>query len=273
MVPSTRQSIRHDYTWPTTVLIVDDDPVVVDMISSDTLKKTSLGVVTATSLSEAHSLIQSRIPIAAVLTDINFTPATHDQKNALHSGADLLKYVAEACPAAIKYGITMVGRSKVTLSDCGVRQIYDKWQPADQIGPWTRIENDIISDLISTNPEFRKLQRDEENEVAASKARLQFNQPRLTYLQSAFFHQPDYNSNYKIIRPIPIHVAEERGLFVANTIGFPMLASVEASEIPEAMNILRERIFAEYEQLKNNEKRLVGYARYFYEQIRDYVTE
>jgi hypothetical protein len=248
------------------LLIVDDDPIVVQRFSYETLENTNLGVLTATSLTAAVSLLKGQLPIVAILTDVNFNKG-RDEQHKLSTGYDLARYVSREHHGISTYCISMQPQPVVDAKSHGVRDFFDKLAPADRIPPWKRIETDVIQDYIKSNPHVRQTQ----NLVGAQsqiRSIESFNNPRLTYIQSS----PDAEAR-RIQRPIPVHLRKIDQVFTAGAVSFPLLMDATGDTREDALSNLEAMLLEQYDILKENKDTLRGYAQFVFDKLSDHITD
>jgi len=239
------------------LLIVDDDPIVLNRFRLETLDNTNLGVVHATTLQEAVRLLGELLPIAAVLTDINF-PA-RSQTDKMSSGFDLLSYVKQEHPEVLRYAMSMLSDRGDKGSHC--QYVFDKMQPIGSIAPWTRIESDVMACYTYKNSRSQ-LDSFHQTRHGATDTRLQHS--RLTYLQS------DLNEAIQFIRPLPIFLVNVRDGFVVSCADYPLVLSAFGETIDKAEDTLRTLLVRVFHNMDKDN--VSGFDRQVFLQLCKYLA-
>lgn len=143
------------------VLLVDDDPVVLQRVRKEVLRNTQLGVLIAETLPAAIALLDQNFPVGAVLADLYFRSETHDRDRNIRDGLDLLGLIRDQHPDIPGYVFSVAAddrshRAKAMQMGLRVRDWLDKLS-SDQ--PWVQIERELIVDALKADSTFREMVR------------------------------------------------------------------------------------------------------------------
>ncbi len=265
---------------PTTVLVVDDDEAVLRRVSREALLRTNLGVLVAESMAQAVEILNSGVPLGAILVDLNFRPSTRDPGRNLNNGLDLLELAASENPQLSRYVLSVDAADRAFERRAAdkkftVRRWFNKLA-ADtaQLNPWDGIERDIIRDALFAEPSFRAANGAEDfdpGELASmdevvDRVRRTLAYPRIAYIQS-FETRPDLT----VIKPIEVVVRRVGGGYEARAVDIPLLIDGSGDDPVEAIEDLSDSLVEEIDTLVGAGERATGYAQYLVEIFREHV--
>lgn len=273
------------WTFAPTVLLVDNDPAVLDILGRRFHEKTSLGVLKLKTLGEAYEfLTQKKYLPDALLTDLSFVPETQDGEHRLFNGLDLIDLSQKNFPDMPKYVNTVFCQEREDLERTEERQLnIAHWfskltiEHGWEIHPWKRIERDLYHQAIMTNKylleqaEQAGFERSSlDSDEILDWIRTSIRPRRQTYLQQ--FGKKW--AGYRVIKPIRVICEElEGGQVSADAPALGLLLPGEGETVDDALTDLGDSIIEQYEEfLSLGRDNIVGYAAKVFERIEEYVA-
>ena len=146
-------------TFAPTVLVVDDDPAILDIFSRRFYKHTSLGVLAIGNLKDAQSAISDEdVQLDAVVSDIAFTQETQDAENNLYDGLDFLRKALKEKPSMPIYVCSVYSDRKIYKAKAKKMGLTAKtwFQKLEFDGkkPWEKIERDLYDSALENDKEL-----------------------------------------------------------------------------------------------------------------------
>lgn len=272
-------------TFAPTVLLVDDDPAVLDIFGRRFHEHTSLGIMKMKNLGDAYNfLMQEQHTMDALLADISFVPETQDDEHQLYDGLDLIGLSQKRFPDMPRYVCSVYGQDKIYLDRAKeLNLVIVNWFPKlamDQSvedSPWNRIERDIYYNTLKANANL--LEQAEQaginsasldNNAVLDWIRTSIRPCRQTYFQQFGRGQ----TGYRVIKPIKVICEEmEDGQVSAEAPALGLLLPGMGGNVDDALANLGELIIEQYEEfLSVGRDQLVGYAAKVFERIEEHVA-
>ncbi|MCB2263127.1 MAG: hypothetical protein LGR52_09350 [Candidatus Thiosymbion ectosymbiont of Robbea hypermnestra] len=267
-------------TFTPTVLLVDADPAMLDILSRRFYDNTSLGVLAFGSLVGARSaILNENIDVDAVLSDIAFPPQTQDPTHDLYDGMDLMQFVSEHRPNLPNYVYSVYGRESTYQGrGKGSGLELEKWFPKleiDRVKPWNQIERDLYKAALLTDKELTDKAKNEglsqncDGDSLVDWIRSSIRPARQTYLQR--LPKP-----YQILAPIRV-ICEENdssGLISAEAPGLGIILPGQGESVEDALDDLANIVVEQFEDfLDTGEGCIVGYAAIVFEKLKACVAK
>lgn len=265
-------------TFTPTVLVVDDDPAILDILSRRFFDNTSLGVLTLDNLEDAHSVVVSgKVHIDAILSDLSFTPRTQDFVHHLFDGLDLIKFVLEHKPKLPNYICSVYSREssyQERAKELGLE--LDKWFPKLEIDvekPWHRIERDLYRAALEANKDLAEKARHDglsqynDDDLLIDWIRSSIRPVRQTYLQSL-------PAPFRTLLPIRVICEEDDNteLVSAEAHSLGLILPGQGESVEEALEDLGQIVVEQYKDfLSTDPRHIVGYAAKVFEKLKAYV--
>lgn len=265
-----------------TVLIVDDDPAVLDLATRRFYKQTSLGVLVADNLADArHFLEDAKIRINAILADISIMPEKQDQMSSLHDGLDFLAYakksfVGNKMPNVPAYVLSVYAdvrtyRQRSVEMGLDVKEWFQKLSFDDNLAsaPWNRIERDLYRMRFCSDPAMEKkfgACEGSDNDFAEL-VRNTLRPITRTYLQAL----PDRNLLVKV--PIEVICRQEDHCWLADALHLGVLQAGAGDSVEEALDDLSQLIEEQFRTFQNAElPGLEGFAEEAFRALRRHIV-
>lgn len=275
-----------DPTEPLTgvVFIIDDDEAVLRRLTRETLKHSSMGVLTASHLADVLPYLE-KYSVDAVLADIKFRHEMQHHTLRIFDGLDALKGVNARWPTIPLYVISMdiADRScleKAKRLGVEVSAWFDKLggRPK-QLLPWQAIERDLClralksdrllqSKVTALGHEIGDLLVDENLANRLRSHKLLVNVAHRTYLQNL----PD-DCGYILREPLEVHCWQEGKIVKTSSRKIPVLIEGEGEDVVEALDSLADQLVQEKRTLDAEDTAHVsGYADYIKNQLGAYLA-
>lgn len=137
------------------VLVIDDDPASARWILRKIHEESSLVAIVAEDLKQAASFVDDeRLRIDAIITDICFSPGTHDKERDLKDGIELLAYAVGIRPNILSYIVSIVAddereRQKAEKLGVSISGWYQKldFEGQRKLSPWAAIEREVLGSV------------------------------------------------------------------------------------------------------------------------------
>lgn len=275
------------HTFSPTVLIVDDDPAVLDILARRFHQKTSLGVIKLQNLADAYKLfVEDTQPSDALLSDLYFVPETHDEANELLDGLDLIKLSQDRFPQMPKYVCSVYDQEKTYRKHADEMElVINQWfsklnmdlQEDGVVSPWNKIERDLYRNALVDNTAllaqaeaagFNRSALDDE--AVLDWIRNSIRPRRKTYLQTL----GPRNSEYEIIKPISV-ICEELadGQVSVEAPALGLILPCFGDNVDDALVNLSHMIVEQYQEFSSVDRsQIVGYAEKVFNRLEEYVS-
>ncbi|NTW33409.1 MAG: response regulator [Bacteroidetes bacterium] len=266
-------------TFAPTVLIVDDDPAMLDIISRRFYENTSLGVLTIDNLKEAHSVVsENRVHLDAILSDISFTPRTQDADHDIYDGLDLIQYTSKLLPDLPHYVCSVYSKEpsyKKRAKEMGIKLI--NWYPKLEIDvdkPWNDIERQLYKMALDSNEELGEKAANEGFLLPNDEGKMMdwirssIRPTRQTYITSLPLP-------YRVVHPIRVICEEDRkaGLVTAEAPNLGLIIPGQGATVEDALEELADIIVEQYNDfIAADSLSIVGYAAKVFKQLRYYLA-
>lgn len=250
--------------YPPIVLLVDDDKAARYQLRKRFLNQTNLGVIVASNLAEACSLVDnSNLNFDSVVADYYFVgEGMHDLSNELYDGVDLLEYVkkkkGEEMPL---YMISCYAeedelQERIRETDVEIDGVFQKLNTGlQERSPMAQIERRLMArfaeNLEQSEPDFSQIEKSTQDMIADG-IRAMAPKIRFTYLQID-------TDAWKSI-PIEVMCKQELDQWRADAYDIGLLEKGEGDSVSEALDDLAEKLINEREFYESTEDRIDGYA-------------
>lgn len=267
------------HTFSPTVLIVDDDPAVLDIARQEFYQHTSLGVVVMDNLCDARKLIdEKRVHFNAVMADLSIMPDKRDPMHNLHDGIDFLAYIAEKETNDIPKYVLSVYNDVPSYRDRSKSRnlVIEAWFPklvfgtgdSDAEAPWHQIERELFRRRLEENPALSELLDDEDRSPKSfsDAVRKKIRPIVRTYLQ-------ELSDPYKVILPIEVVCRNEDDTWMADALQLGLLQAGVGETMEEALENLGDLIAEQYQTFQEADPgEIEGYAAKVFETFKEYVA-
>lgn len=272
-------------TYSPVALVVDDDPNVIVRVTRGFLEDTGLGVLNATDLKTAKRYLDAEdLKIDFLLTDLGFAMHKSANEDELHDGLDLIKYAATKRPDNPNWVLSALAddppyRERARVLGLEIEEWFPKFPdcsvPRTWSQPWAKVERDFLLKVLKREKDFRKLATDADldllapvaDDAVADKILRSIRLPRLTYIT----YLPEPWSARKPIEALVIE--DEKGMHIASAPQLGIIANAQGGNADEALENLRDLIAKEAAELFDPNKRLLGYADYVSEKLKEFVKK
>ncbi len=270
-------------TFAPTVLVVDDDPSILDIFSRRFYEDTSLGVLATGNLKDAQSAISDEdVQLDAVVSDIAFTQETQDAENNLYDGLDFLRKALKEKPSMPIYVCSVYSDRKIYKAKAKKMGLTAKtwFQKLEFDGkkPWEKIERDLYDSALENDKELLEkvkkngFDQDVINNELLDWIRTNIRPIRQTYLQT--LPRP-----LKILKQIRVFCEEvheedsEKRKITAEAPGLGLIIPGQGDSVEEAMEDLSDIIYEQYNDfIRTKPQDLVGHAKKVFENMQNYMT-
>ena len=266
-------------TFSPTVLLVDDDPAVLDLALRRFYAQTSLGVVVVDNLSAASELVKhSAIRFNAVVADLSIMPNKQDEQNKLHDGLDFLKFIKRRKGGPFYnyilsvYADVETFRSRARREKLDIRAWFQKLDfgssDADNKAPWHVIERDLYMQCFGNDPDLAALVQSfgEDEEAFSDAVRKKLRPITRTYLQA--LPEP-----FRVKVPIEVICRHEEDSWTADALNLGLLQSGYGETIGDALEELGELIADQFNTFNEaTPTKLEGYAGEVFDRFRKHIS-
>lgn len=264
-------------TFSPTVMLMDDDPAVLDIAGRRFNRETSLGIIVARDLVEARRLVDDKkIHFNAIVADIAIMPDKQDAMHHLWDGIDLLNYTSKKRKNLSNYVLSVYSnsesfRKKTKDQKVNVKEWFQKLdfsKKNNPQAPWHIIERDLYRERLEKDAGLRKIlgKIGEDDEIVSDAIRKQINPMIRTYIQAVG------DESYQVIRPIEVICRFEEGVWLADALHLGLLQAGGGESREEAIDHLSELIVDQFRTFHEAEPGdIEGYTSEVFDVFKDYI--
>ena len=270
-------------TFSPTVMLVDDDPAILDVLSRRFYEHTSLGVLAVNNLQDALSIICSEeTSVDAIVCDLSFTETTQDESNALYDGLDFLHKAAKERPDLPLYICSAYSdhdafRAKGREIGVGAKNWFQKLE-MDAKKPWEQIERNLYRSVLRSDKKlYQKAKDNGFTDDTDDRELIDLIRNRIKPIRETFL--PTLSPLYKTLKPIRVvcEEHEEEGQekrVVAEAPSLGLIVPGEGATVENALEDLSDIIVEQYKEfVEMNPCLIVGYAEKVFERLRVHIIE